>query len=135
MFSTTCSLTVDSLTATHSGSSGVCPTSQPRQGPCNGGRSSCVDGLCSGSVCLNNNLQDCQCTGSQAQLCHVCCMVDGVCQSTFNLGDRVKLYFYLSLSSSPLLLFTVLSSSHVSQGKIWFFLLSSLLSFHSPVCI
>ena len=90
--------TVDSLTATHSGASGVCPASQPRQGPCNNGRSSCVDGLCSGSVCLNNNLEDCQCTGNPAQLCHVCCMVDGVCQSTFNLV--VKLHFYLFIPSS-----------------------------------
>ena len=93
--------TVDSLTATHSGASGVCPASVSRQGPCNNGRSSCVDGLCSGSVCLNNNLEDCQCTGNQAQLCHVCCIVNGVCQSTFSLSNMVKLHFYLSLSSSP----------------------------------
>ena len=90
--------TVSSLTATHSGSSGVCPDSTTRRGTCNNGRSSCVDGLCSGSVCLADGLDDCQCTGNQA--CHVCCMVNGACQSTFDNIIMVKLCSYLSLSSS-----------------------------------
>ena len=89
--------TVSSLTATHSGSSGVCPDSTTHQGTCNNGRSSCVNGSCSGSVCLANGLDDCQCTGNQA--CHVCCMVNGACRSTFD-NIMVKLCSYFSLSSS-----------------------------------
>lgn len=74
-----------------SGSSGECPASSARTGTalCNGNMNACVDGVCTGSVCLANDLQDCQCTGNTEQLCHVCCLMNEQCISSFTLQARV----------------------------------------------
>ncbi len=45
----------------------------------------CVRGICSGSVCVQNSLADCQCTEVETERCDVCCIFNGVCTSTFQI--------------------------------------------------
>ena len=71
-----------------SGEDSKCPPPLPREGRalCNDGNNICVDGVCAGSICVRENLTDCQCTGDVNNLCHVCCVdVNGTCKSSFNI--------------------------------------------------
>ena len=69
-----------------SGDTGTCgaPEPKPDNLVCNNGMNLCRNGICDGSVCLVMGLQDCECT-AVAQQCHVCCIRDGVCDSSFSL--------------------------------------------------
>ncbi len=77
-----------SLTKTISGTDATCAAPMARDGTmavCNGGNNFCIDGVCAGSVCVRNQLDDCQCTEIETQRCHVCCVYNGVCTSTFDI--------------------------------------------------
>uniref|UniRef100_A0A8C4N466 Disintegrin and metalloproteinase domain-containing protein 10 n=1 Tax=Eptatretus burgeri TaxID=7764 RepID=A0A8C4N466_EPTBU len=71
-----------------SGSLASCPPSQHKGNLtlCSNGTRVCINGQCSGSVCQKHNLEECSCTGEDAQQqCHVCCMRPGepeTCAST-----------------------------------------------------
>ncbi len=72
----------------YSGDSGICRAPEIKNGTnnlCNEGRNVCVQGVCTSSVCVSNNLTDCQCTAVRSEQCHVCCVFNGVCTSTFNI--------------------------------------------------
>ena len=80
-----------SLTQSVTGTSAVCPnadTSSDRT-LCNDDRNTCLDGACTGSICLLINSTECQCTEPPDQLCDVCCIenVENTtrCVSTFAL--------------------------------------------------
>ena len=74
------------------GTQATCPADRSSFLPdgtiCNNGNNTCLGGQCSGSVCRRGNLEECLCTAMD-QLCDVCCMVNGVCTSTFNLLDTL----------------------------------------------
>ncbi len=93
---TLCSNETDcSYNQTCNGTTSFCPTTepkQPKQGenaiPCNSGSNYCVDGECTGSICIPLLLSDCECLESEYQ-CHVCCrLVNGTCVSTVNLAAQ-----------------------------------------------
>ena len=65
-----------------------CPAPNANEGAvlCNNDMNFCVDGVCSGSLCLAAGYTDCQCT-EVAQQCHLCCMKDGECMSSQVLSD------------------------------------------------
>ena len=71
---------------TVSGDSSSCGMPMPKEDSlkCNNGMNLCRRGVCSGSLCLVMNLADCECT-EETEQCHVCCIKDGVCSSSFNL--------------------------------------------------
>lgn len=81
-----------------SGTSGTCPDPKPRNQTddnhsvlCNNNTNICIDGVCTGTICVMRNITDCQCTtdegNSESALCHVCCRQEtsGTCQSSFDL--------------------------------------------------
>ena len=57
---------------------------------CNDGNNTCSRGQCTGSVCVLGSYTECLCT-DMMQLCDVCCMVNGVCSSTFDPGLMSRL--------------------------------------------
>ena len=76
---------------------------------CNEDRNTCLDGVCAGSVCVQINRMECQCTADHDQLCDVCCTVYGAngtehCVSTFDLVSWIKVkhysYSYIAMSLS-----------------------------------
>ena len=89
-----------SLTHCVTGTSAVCPNTDTRADGtlCNGDYNTCLDGVCTGSICLLINSMECQCTGSVDQLCDVCCIENSTtrCVSTFALVSTyiVKLLEY-----------------------------------------
>lgn len=88
-----CEIVGDDSSLTHNvtGTSAVCPNADTSADGtlCNGDQNTCLDGACTGSVCLHINLMECQCTEPENQLCDVCCnrTVGNTteCVSTFNL--------------------------------------------------
>lgn len=74
------------------GSVGFCPDSIPRVPEndttfieCNDGDNVCIDGECTGTICISLGLQDCECTDVSLQ-CHLCCILpNGTCASTVNI--------------------------------------------------
>ncbi|XP_062522964.1 disintegrin and metalloproteinase domain-containing protein 10-like [Corticium candelabrum] len=50
---------------------------------CNDGANTCIKGQCIGSVCAVWGVERCDCV-TEEQLCHVCCLWDGDCVSTFD---------------------------------------------------
>ena len=72
-----------------------CPAAVAVNASCNAGLSFCQAGECTGSVCLSQNLMECQCTTEREQ-CHVCCSYNGECQSIFMLA--VSLVCIVSVS-------------------------------------
>lgn len=81
------------LSQTCNGTSVHCPKAEPKTTTnsslsCNNGSNYCVDGECTGSVCVILQLPDCECTNEEL-LCHVCCQLpNGTCVSTINLAQR-----------------------------------------------
>ena len=56
--------------------------------PCNDGRNYCVEGDCTGSICVPLELPDCQCTTKSFE-CHVCCQIgNDTCISTIQLAEQ-----------------------------------------------
>ena len=53
--------------------------------PCNSGSNYCVNGECTGSICIPLQLPDCECFSNE-EACHICCSVEGACTSTFTLS-------------------------------------------------
>lgn len=78
---------------TCNGTSAHCPKAEPKTATnsslaCNNGSNYCVDGECTGSVCVLLQLPDCECTDEELS-CHVCCQIpDGTCISTINLPQQ-----------------------------------------------
>lgn len=62
---------------------------------CNSGNNVCVNGICSGSVCIRMNYTDCQCSrddNPDSNLCHICCTQkdgSGGCLSSFDLFGQM----------------------------------------------
>lgn len=54
---------------------------------CNNGANYCVNGQCTGSICVPLRLPDCECF-SDGEACHICCSVEGTCMSTFTLASE-----------------------------------------------
>ena len=79
-----------------------CPAAVAVNASCNAGLSFCLAGECTGSVCLSQNLMECQCT-NERELCHVCCSYNGECQSIFTLA--VSLVYIVSVMSHFLCFF------------------------------
>ena len=63
---------------------------------CNDDSNTCLNGDCVGSICFRINETECQCTGNDDELCHVCCTDNSTgterCVSTYRL---VSTYIYL----------------------------------------
>ena len=83
-----------SLTHSVTGTSAVCPNPDTNADKtlCNSDRNTCLDGVCSGSICLLKNFTECQCTEPSSpsnRLCDICCNVtvgnNSRCESTFTL--------------------------------------------------
>lgn len=51
-----------------------------------------------GSVCKTKGWQECLCSGNTAELCHVCCVVNGTCISTFTLSVSISVCLFESWS-------------------------------------
>lgn len=58
--------------------------------PCNNGSNVCENGACTGSPCVlfENKPEPCYCQ-TEEELCHVCCLFDGECTSTFEKGQGI----------------------------------------------
>ena len=89
-----CSDTTDcAYNQTCNGTVPYCPVAEPikpKEGEtaivCNGGSNYCVEGDCTGSICVPLLLADCECEQSEYQ-CHVCCRVGDTCFSTVYLAE------------------------------------------------
>ncbi|XP_027870278.1 disintegrin and metalloproteinase domain-containing protein 10 isoform X2 [Xiphophorus couchianus] len=62
------------------GRTAVCPTSEPKENKttCHEETQVCINGICSGSICMKYDLEVCTCASKDdknqaAELCHVCC--------------------------------------------------------------
>ncbi|KAM9409775.1 disintegrin and metalloproteinase domain-containing protein 10 isoform 2-T2 [Pholidichthys leucotaenia] len=74
------------------GATAQCPASEPKKNytSCHSNTQVCLNGACSGSICLKHSLEVCTCASQEgkdeaAELCHVCCkekMDDSTCSST-----------------------------------------------------
>lgn len=49
-----------------------------------------------GSVCKTQGWQECLCNSSTSELCHVCCVLNGTCISTFTLSVSISVYMFES---------------------------------------
>lgn len=69
-----------------------CPAPVPRANGtlCNGNRSVCVSGSCSGSICSKYGKKECQCQAEELR-CHVCCNDGGTCQPTRDIKGMTEL--------------------------------------------
>lgn len=64
------------------------PTNGSSNVACNGGSNYCVNGECTGSICIPLLLPDCECIGDDVS-CHVCCRLpNGTCASTITLAQE-----------------------------------------------
>lgn len=82
------------------GLSAECPSPQPRPDKtrCNNGTQLCIKGECSGSICLEWNLQACSITSQgnpnidKRKLCELACQNGtDICRSTSEFADKVGL--------------------------------------------
>ena len=84
------------------GASDVCPVTAESHKPdttfCSSKTRTCVQGRCTGSICvqLGKNATECQCVDSDLTLCDICCELDGECMSTFTLS-RSKVWVCVCL--------------------------------------
>ena len=74
------------------GASDACPVTAESHKPdttfCSSKTRTCVNGRCTGSICvqLGQNATECQCVDRDLTLCDICCKLDGECMSTFTLS-------------------------------------------------
>ena len=81
--------------STCNGTSAICPPGLPKDADsnstflaCNDNSNYCIDGECTGSICIPLEMDDCECTEPELQ-CHVCCKnaEDDICMSTIKLAE------------------------------------------------
>ena len=83
-----------SFNQTCNGTTAECPNATPKETEegedalsCNGGSNYCVDGECTGSICVPLLLDDCECEETDYQ-CHICCRLgNGTCASTMLIAN------------------------------------------------
>lgn len=89
-----------SMSSKCNGRSAECPPPLPRRNKtrCNNGTQLCIDGECTGSICLEWNLQACSLTTQEhphidkRRLCELACQNGtDICRSTSEFADKVGL--------------------------------------------
>ncbi|XP_032416432.1 disintegrin and metalloproteinase domain-containing protein 10 isoform X1 [Xiphophorus hellerii] len=83
------------------GRTAVCPTSEPKENKttCHEETQVCINGICSGSICMKYDLEVCTCASKDdkneaAELCHVCCQEKNDASTCSSTGsDRWAKFF------------------------------------------